>query len=260
MFISLLLLLSISLLSNPSGSLHKASDILPNISPKTVIAIDFKSRLNQVEIPIDFKSRLNQAEKELQNSKAVILKEVGITEKDFNDFIKATSNFYNKYFSQEIAKFKKENRFCKLTNFSKEISAELQKNPEIEIFVVDNLESKYGSHGISMGQAIFVDSKFVDNQGIIMHEICHSINHDLITLNAINTFIKMHNKITYNFKSERFEDLKKEFKHNTEKKADLWSAAHCKDCAKQLVDLFKSPGCRSTECHPDDAARIAYLS
>jgi hypothetical protein len=245
MFISLLLL-TVLVLTNPSGSLHKTSDI-PSSCPKNLITIDFKSRLNL-------------AEKDLQNSRAGILKEVDVSEQDFHDFIKKNFNFYKDCFAQQITKYKTENKFCKLAKFSEEISAELQQNPKIEIFTIDNLFGKYGSPGITIGQTIFIDSKFVDNVGIIMHEICHAINGDQITICVLDSFIEQHNKNTKNSKFNRLANLRSKFYQRVEKRADLWSAAHGKDCAQQLADFFKSLGCASNKCHPDLAERIGYLS
>ncbi len=246
MFISFLLL-SLLILSNPPQALYSTLNIFPNISSKAAINVDFKSRLNQ-------------AEKDLEKSKAGILKEVEVSEKDFNNFIKKNSNFYQDCFKQKIIKYKNSNKCLKLVNMADEICVELQKNPKIEILAIDNLFGKCSSPGITIGQTIFVDSKFVDNPGIIMHEICHAINDDQITICALDALIDQHNKNTKNSKFNRLANLRSKFYQRLEKKADLWSAAHGKDCAKQLADFFKSLGCASTECHPDLAERIAYLS
>ncbi len=246
MFISLLLL-TVLVFTNSPGSLHKTSYIHSNSGPKKTFAIDFKSRLNQ-------------AEKDLEKSKAGILKELNSNENDLKNFIKKNCNFYQDYFNQQIAKYKVSNKCLKLVNMADEICVELQKNPKIEILAIDNLFGKCGSPGITIGQTIFVDSKFVDNPGIIMHEICHAINDDQITICALDALIDQHNKNTKKSKFSKLANLRSKFYQRLEKRADLWSAAHGKDCAKQLADFFKSLGCASTECHPDLAERIAYLS
>ena len=154
----------------------------------------------------------------------------------------------------------KNNKFSKLVTVSEEIRAHLQKNPTIELFSIDNLFGKYGSPGITIGQTIFLDSKFVDKPGIIMHEICHAINDDQITICVLDAFIEHHNKNTKSSKLNRLANLRSKFYQRLEKRADLWSAANGKDCAKQLAAFFKSLKCASNECHPDLAERIGYLS
>jgi hypothetical protein len=245
-FLSNLLLFSV-VFTNPPKILNTTSIIGTNISPKAAIVIDFKSRLNK-------------AEQELKNAKSMILNELNSTEKELNDFIKKNHSLYENCFAEQIAKYKKENKYFKLAKFSEEISAELQKNPTIEIFAIDNLFGKYGSPGITIGQTIFLDSKFVDKPGIIMHEICHAINEDQIMISALDAFIDQHNKNTRNSKLNKLADFKTKFYHKMEKRADLWSASHGKDFAKQLSDFFKSLKCASTECHPALAERIGYLS
>ncbi len=246
MFISFLLL-SLLILSNPPQALYSTLNFFPNISSKAAINVDFKSRLSQ-------------AEKDLEKSKAGILKELNSNENDLKNFIKKNCNFYQDYFNQQIANYKSSNECLKLVNMADEICVELQKNPKIEILAIDNLFGKCGSPGITIGQTIFVDSKFVDNPGIIMHEICHAINDDQITICVLDAFIDKHNKNTKKSKFSKLANLRSKFYQRLEKRADLWSAAHGKDCAKQLADFFKSLGCASTECHPDLAERIAYLS
>ena len=233
-----------------------------SISPQiknTVSTVSSNVRTKDVHA-IDFKVRLNKAEQDLQNSKAGILKEVDANEKEFNDFIKKNCNFYKDCFSQQIIKYKTENKFCKFVAVSEEICAQLKTNPTIELYTIDNLFGKYGSPGITIGQTIFLDSKFVDKTGIIMHEICHAINDDQITICVLDAFIEHHNKNTKNSKLNRLANLRSKFYQRVEKRADLWSAAHGKDCAKQLADFFKSLGCASNECHPDLAERICYLT
>jgi hypothetical protein len=212
------------------------------------------------ECLVDFKSRLHKSEEDLKNSKAGILKELNSNEDEFNDFIKQNRNFYKDCFTQQVAKYKTENKFSKLVKVPEEISVHLQKNPTIEIFAIDNLFGKYCSPGITIGQTIFVDSKFVDKAGIIMHEICHAINDDQITISALDAFIAQHNKNNKNSKFNRLANLRSKFYQRIEKRADLWSAANGKDCAKQLCDFFKSLECATTDCHPELAERICYLS
>lgn len=244
--IFLSLLFTILLTKSPQ-SINTASTISSNVRAKDAHVVDFEVRLNK-------------AEQDLQNSKAGILKEVDANEKDFNDFIKKNCNFYKDYFRQQINKYKTENKCCKFIAVSEEICAQLKTNPNIELFIIDNLFGKYGSPGITIGQTIFLDSKFVDKPGIIMHEICHAINDDQVTICVLDAFIEQHNKNTKNSKLNRLANLRSKFYQRLEKRADLWSAAHGKGCAKQLADFFKSLGCASTECHPELAERIAYLS
>lgn len=240
-------MLSLLILTNPPKDLHPKLNIFPNISSKAAINIDFRSRLNK-------------AEHDLEHSKAGILKELNSNENDLMNFIKKNGNFYQDCFKQKIAKYKSSKKCLKLVNMADEICVELQKNPKIEILAIDNLFGKCGSPGITIGQTIFVDSKFVDNPGIIMHEICHAINDDQITICALDALIDQYNKNTKNSKSNRLANLRSKLYQRLEKRADLWSAAHGKDCGQQLADFFKSLGCASTECHPDLEERIAYLS
>jgi hypothetical protein len=225
----------------------------------TVFAAGSDINPNDLHV-VDFKSRLHKSEQDLKNSKAGILKELNINEDEFNDFIKKNRNFYKDCFEQQIVKYKTENKFSKLVKVPEEINAHLQKNPTIEIFTIDNLFSKYCSPGITIGQTIFVDSKFVDKAGIIMHEICHAINDDQSTISALDAFIAQHNKNNKNLKFNRLANLRSKFYQMVEKRADLWSAAHGKDFAKQLCDFFKSLECATTDCHPELAERICYLS
>lgn len=164
-------------------------------------------------------------------------------------------------FAQQIEKYKKENKCRKFATGSKLINEVIQKNPDIEILVVENFFAKCGSPAITVGHTIFVDNKFADKPGLILHEICHALNDDQIYICALDSFVEHYNKTNKHKKNNHnlISNLKCKFCQKIEKRADLWSASHGKDYAMQLANFFKSLSCASTEAHPSLDERIAYL-
>ncbi len=178
---------------------------------------------------------------------------------------------------RSLAKFKARNKYNKLENFSEEIRDQLQKNPNIEIFTVDNLSKKEGIDTRVMAQKVFIDSKLANNSGIIMREIGKIVNEDLNNKTLLKAYVDRQLqkkdilyipfKISLPYSWSRFVyatdilELYFKFSQKAEMKADLWSAAHCKECGSQLIDYFKQMQDQSPSgsC-PDIAERIDNLS
>ncbi len=230
---------------------------------------------------IDYHRRLKLADQEVKNAQEDLLEELNIDVTIFN-YDRSGHRAMAKQIraeaqSRRLAKFKARNNYNKLENLSEGIRDQLQKNPNIEIFTVENLFKKEGKDTISLAQKVFIDSKLANNSGIIMREIGKIVNEDLNTKSLLQAYVDRQLekkymvyipfKISLPYKWLRFVystdilDLYFKFSQKAEIKADLWSAANCKECASQLIDYFKqmqdqSP---SSSC-PDIAERIENLS
>jgi hypothetical protein len=247
--------------ADPSEIVDASTEIGHKLNPKKTTVIDYQRRLNR-------------ANKEIKNAKDDLLEELEINSESFDNDIDIKSRLkkiYSSSSSRWLANFKQKNKCSKILNLSEEICDQLQKNPNIELFTVDNLSTKIGSDSISMGQTVFIDSKLANNSGIIMREIGNIVNEDRTNWLIIRDLVvrrlerKKYLFIPYTWlhinHSIKILDLFNEFSQKVEKKADLWSAANCKDCANQLVDYFKLMKDQSpSKGFPDTAERIGYLS
>jgi hypothetical protein len=229
----------------------------------------------------DYQSRLKLADQDVKNAQEDLLDELNLDVTIFNydrsGHKALAKEMREKAQIRSLAKFKARNKYNKLENFSEEVRDQLQKNPNIEIFTVDNLSKKEGTDTRTMAQKVFIESKLANNSGIIMREIGKIVNADLNNKTLLKAYVdrKLEKecivyipfKISLPYKWLRFVyatdilDLYFKFSQKAEIKADLWSAAHCKECGSQLIDYFKqmqeqSP---SGSC-PDIAERIDNLS
>jgi hypothetical protein len=222
---------------------------------------------------IDYNLRLRRAEQELKIAKENLLAELDI---DVSDFDKDSLGILAKIkeikkasSARKLFKFKEENEFCKLVAPFQEICDQLEKNPNIELFTVDNLSQKYQRDAISIGKTVFIDSKIANLNGIIIREIGNIVNDDrntwLILRDLVIRRLEKNADQYYHIdspdKSKKIAELFEAFSQKVEKKADLWSAANCKECASQLIDYFKNMKFQSSiKTCPDTVERIGYLS
>jgi hypothetical protein len=238
--------------------------IFTNIFSKSVRLIKKNSSVNSKSPNFtDFKSRFTKSEQELQSAKANLLKELNsISKIDINYYIKMNRDFFKKQYALVIDEHKKNDKCSNFVTKCKEINQQLKKHKNIKILVTNNLFIKYGSPGLTYDKTIFLDSHYVNNQGIIMHEICHAINDDCILCYAIENLKSYYlKKASPGFK--KISELYRKFSQKLEKRADLWSASHGKNFAKNLIVFFeeckKSHFIECTENHPPAKERISYL-
>lgn len=229
----------------------------------------------------DYQRRLKLADHEVKNAQEDLLDELNLDVTRFNydrsSHRALAKEILGKAQIRSLAKFKARNKYNKLENFSEEIRDQLQKNPNIEIFTVDNLSKKEGIDTRVMAQKVFIDSKLANNSGIIMREIGKIVNEDLNNKTLLKAYVDRQLqkkcavyipfKISLPYEWLHFIhatdilDLYVEFSQKAEIKADLWSAAHCQECGSQLIDYFKQMQDQSPSgsC-PDIAERIDNLS
>ena len=200
---------------------------------------------------------LVQVTTQVEKIKAQILEKVGLNPKSFSEHKnKVWSNFKKEH--QKKIDFYKKKFQAKKWKHNNVLLKEIQKQyPQIKFYIGKKIFEKIKTPAITVDYAIFIDEKYIDNLGSILHEIGHVIYEDCMITSILKCLTVEHklNKELYG----QIRELMRNFSREFEKRADFFAASFGQLYAQNLIDMFKKMPNADSKNHPPIASRIKYL-
>ena len=135
----------------------------------------------------------------------------------------------------------------------------LENFPNVEFYICSNLRKTGFIGAVASSSKIFIDKEYINNMGIILHELGHIVNCDGINGHFITTLIEKNECIDEN-QEEKVLKLAHKRILLMEKRADLFVKIHGHKYSDQMSSFLKSMAHISSGRHPDIKERLKYLS
>lgn len=145
---------------------------------------------------------------------------------------------------------------------SYKINTPILKNfGNIEFYVCNNLESLGIVGAAACGSIIFIDKNYINNMGVILHELGHTVYCDSSTKFFMHKLIDSNTSIEEDKKNKALE-LANQIQILKEKRADFFAKMHGYKYSHQISSFLKATEnkCCGSFDHPETKERLEYLS